>query len=135
MFCREQVVQLHHEIAALRAAGVELAVVGNGTPNFMAGFRETTGYTGALYTDPSLVVYKLAGLRRRLAVTPGMALSALRALSKGHLQGRTQGDALQLGGVFVVSPTKGLMYAQVSDVAGDHAPVADVLAAARRATA
>ena len=65
MFCREQVVQLHHEIDRIHRAGGEVVVVGNGAPHFIAGFRELTGYRGPLYTDPSLESYRAASLKRQ----------------------------------------------------------------------
>lgn len=129
MFCREQVVQLHRERDAIQKAGAELVVIGNGAPHFIAGFREITGYDGPLYTDPSLVSYKLAGMKRGLMTTlkPQVLGHAVRALAKGHMQGRTQGDAFQQGGVVVVSPADGVRYAYQSDEAGDHPPVREIL--------
>ena len=35
--------QLHHDLDKLRATRAEIAVIGNGAPMFIAGFRETTG--------------------------------------------------------------------------------------------
>src|SRR5687767_3875751 len=106
MFCREQVVQLHHEIDRIHRAGGEVVVVGNGAPHFIAGFRELTGYRGPLYTDPSLESYRAASLKRGWAtfLNPKAAVNAARALLKGHMQGRTQGDPAQQGGTLVIAP-------------------------------
>ena len=46
--------QLHRDIEQIHCKGAELYVIGNGTPNFIEGFREATNYKGPLYTDPSL---------------------------------------------------------------------------------
>jgi len=137
MFCREHVVQLHHEIGAIHAAGGELVVIGSGTPNFVAGFRETTKYDGPLYVDPQLLSYQAAGLKRGLLRTlnPLTIAMGVRAISRGNFQGRTQGDAYQQGGVLVVMPPGRIVYEHVSDVAGDNAPAREVVAALQAAMA
>jgi hypothetical protein len=131
MFCREHVVQLHHEKARIEAAGARLVVIGSGTPNFIAGFRENTGFDGLILSDPSLSAYKVAGMRRDMwrNFTPLSAAYAVRALARGHMQGRTQGDASQQGGVLVIEPPGHIVFEHLSKLAGDNAPPADILAA------
>lgn len=126
--------QLHQHLDELHAAGAELHVIGNGAPMFMDGFRETTGYTGPLYTDPSLEVYKAAGLKRGVTtvLSPRAALAGLRALKGGFRQGRTQGDATQQGGVLAISPSGDVLYAHVSEFAGDNAAPERIIQAIRR---
>jgi len=133
MFCREQVVQLHRRIDDIHAAGAELVVIGNGTPNFVAGFRDTTGYRGLLYTDPSLEAYRRAGMKRSVTsvVNPMSALRAFRALGRGHMQGLTKGDSWQQGGTVVITHDGRIAYTYHSGSAGDHAAVDDILAALR----
>ena len=60
-------------------------------------------------------------------------LNAARALSKGHIQHKTQGNPMQNGGVLVVQKGGDCVYAYASRVAGDMAPMGEVLAAARAA--
>jgi hypothetical protein len=129
------VVQLHRKIDDIRRAGAELHVIGNGSPMFMDGFRETTGYDGPLYTDPSLAVYKAAGLKRGIAtiLSPRAAVAALGALKGGFRQGRTQGDATQQGGVLVIAPSGNVLFAQVSEYAGDNAPPEEIIRSLREA--
>lgn len=133
MFCREHVVQLHRRIDELHAAGAELHVIGCGTPNFIAGFRELTGYDGSLLVDPSREAYRVAGLQRGVAATfnPRALVRGIRTLSRGHLQGRTQGDPWQQGGTLVVDPSGTLVMHHVSTGAGDNAAVDDILGALR----
>jgi hypothetical protein len=125
------VVQLHRVRERIEDAGATLHVIGNGPPMFMAGFRETTGYDGALYTDPSLAVYRALELRRgaRTVLSARAAWNAVRALRGGFRQGRIQGDATQQGGVLVVGTDGAIRYRHADRVAGDHAPLAAVLAA------
>jgi hypothetical protein len=102
---------------------------------FLDGFRETTGFPGPIYTDPSLAVFEAAGLRRGLLATvgPRAALAALGSLTRGFRPGRTQGDPLQQGGVLVVTPAGEITWRHVSRFAGDNASPAEVLAGLRAA--
>jgi hypothetical protein len=127
------VVQLHRHIDEIHAAGAELYVIGNGSPSFIDGFREATGWDGALYTDPSLEVYKAAGLKRGVLKTfhPRSAIAALGALKDGFRQGRTQGDEWQQGGVLIVAPGGDVLWSHVSDHAGDNAGANEIIAALR----
>lgn len=128
--------QLHQAIERIRARGVELHVIGNGAPMFIGGFRDTTGYDGPIYTDPSLRAYRAAQLRRglRTVLTPGTVVRTIGALRRGFRQGRTQGDALQQGGVVVVAPGGRVLWHQVSRGPGDNAAADQILAALEATT-
>lgn len=127
--------QLHREIERVRATGAELHVIGNGAPMFIAGFRETTGYDGPLYTDPSLDAFRAAELRHglRTVLTIGAVARTVGALRRGFRQGRTQGSALQQGGVLVISREGRVVWHQISDGPGDNASAAQIGAALRLA--
>jgi len=110
-------VQLHRE-------GIEnLVVVGNGAPMFIEGFRETTGFTGPIYTDPSLEVYNAAQLKRGLGtmLKLGAVAATVGSLRRGFRQGKTQGDATQQGGVLVIAPDGRILYHHISAYPGDNA--------------
>jgi hypothetical protein len=128
------VVQLHRRIDDIHRAGAELFVIGNGSPSFMDGFRETTKYDGALYTDPSLEVYKAAGLKRGMSLTfnPRSALAGARALKGGFRQGKTQGDPFQQGGTLVIAPGGTILFAHADAYAGGGAKLDDLLAILNR---
>ena len=125
--------QLHHQIDAIHNAGAELYVIGNGSPSFMAGFREQTSWNGPLYTDPSLAVFKAAGLKRGVANTidPRGLFGAVKALANGHRQGRTQGDTWQQGGVLVVAKGGAVIWQHASDRPGDNAHPGEIIVALR----
>jgi len=125
------VVQLHRDIETIHATGAELHVIGNGAPMFIAGFRETTGYQGPLYTDPSLAVYRAAELRNgvRTVLNVGSVVRTVGALRRGFRQGRTQGSALQQGGVLVIARDGRVIWHQISDGPGDNAPASAIVAA------
>lgn len=123
--------QLHRDEALLTGAGLALDVIGNGAPNFIAGFRETTGFTGPIYTDPSLVVFRAAELRSglRTVFSLGAVARTVGALRRGFRQGRTQGSALQQGGVLVIAPDDTVRWHHVSSGPGDNATAAEIVAA------
>jgi hypothetical protein len=127
------VVQLHRDIDKLRAAGADLYIIGNGTPNFIAGFREQTKYEGPIYTDPSLASFKVAELKRGVTRTfdPRSLGKAASAFARGQRQGLTQGDPWQQGGVLVVAPGGEVKFHHASERPGDNATVDQIVAALR----
>jgi alkyl-hydroperoxide reductase/thiol specific antioxidant family protein len=127
------VVQLHRKIDDIHAAGAEVHVIGNGTPSFIAGFREETGWKGPVYTDPSLAVYKAAELERGVGKTldPRSLGGALRAFAHGQRQGRTQGDAWQQGGTLVVATDGRVRFHHISGRPDDVSAPDQILAALR----
>jgi|SRR5678815_1247671 len=137
MHCREHVVQLHRKIDLIRGAGAELYVIGNGSPSFIAGFRDETGWDGAIYTDPSLAVYKAAELKRGVVATldPRGIATSIKTLARGFRQGRTQGDTWQQGGVLVIAPGGEVRWHHASDRPGDNASAEQIAAALKPAAA
>ena len=133
MFCKEQVVQLHRDKDRFEAAGADVVVIGNGTPNFIAGFRKETGFDGTLYTDPSLETYKLAGMKRSFlrTISPMGLFYAVRATARGQKQTRTKGDRDQQGGVIVVRPDGTMPFAHQDKSPGDLATNEQILKSLR----
>lgn len=125
--------QLHRDIDKIHAAGADLYIIGNGTPNFIAGFREQTKYDGPIYTDPSLAVYKAAELKRGVTKTfnPRALGATLKAFTQGRRQGLTQGDTWQQGGALVVAPGGEVLWHQASDHPADIATADQIVAALR----
>lgn len=137
IFCREHVTVLDALRPRVEALGADLVVVGNGTPEMARYFRDERQPKVTMYVDPSLRVYKAAGLQRSLGSTLNRAaLSAsLRALAGGHFQGRTRGDPWQQGGTFVVFPGGEVRFRHISGFAGDHPDPERVIAALGRRAA
>jgi hypothetical protein len=111
--------------------GAHLAVVGSGASGFIPPFRETTKFTGPIYSDPTRKAYDAAGLVRGVTTVldPRAALALVRALKGGFCNGRTQGDPWQQGGVFVIRPGGEVTYRYESRYAGDHPDPQAILAA------
>lgn len=125
--------QLQRHLDEIHAAKGEVFVIGNGAPNFIAGFRETTKFTGAVYTDPSLEVYRAAQLKRGVLATVnlGSAVRTIGSLARGFRQGRKQGDQTQQGGALVVAPDGRVILHQISSGPGDNADPAALVQALR----
>ncbi len=96
-------------------------------------FAEQFNVTVPLFTDPGRKSYGAAGWRRPLASAVmglGKTLKAsVRAMKGGFRQGRTKGDAFQLGGVLVLATDGTVLFEHADSAAGDHAEMGSILAA------
>ena len=130
--------QLHRDRDKFAAAGAELVVIGQGTPRHAEHFIEQHELEGLrVLVDPDRTAYKLAGTKIG-GVTdlfnPGVvAKGLLTSLRTGKVQGRTQGDNAQLGGVMIVLPGGDVPWTHLAEDAGDNAPPEEVLEALERA--
>jgi len=99
-------------------------------------FQGLQGFGATTWVDQGRRAYRHLGFKRG----PGSTLlnldtlrHALRAWRKGFRQEATQGDPWQQGGVLVVRAGGDAVLCFAAEEAGDLAPTADVMAAARRA--
>jgi hypothetical protein len=131
------VAQLRHELDAIRALGAELVLVGNGTLEHLRWFLEDQEPDFPVFTDPTLAVYREAGMRRdaRAMLNPRVLGSTLRARRAGFTQPGVKGDPWQQGGVLAILPDGTIAYRHASDYLGDLPDPAAVVAALRRAVA
>lgn len=123
--------QLHRERDALRDRGASLYLIGIGPPTAIAGFREDTGVTTPVFADPARATHRALAMRH--GVTTFLSVRFLRhagrARRAGYRNVAVLGDPVQHGGVLVVRRDAAIAYRYHSTTAGDHPPVADVLAA------
>ena len=131
VFCREQVAEIRGKRSEIEALGAGIAFVGNGTPRAAAWFQKKFAADSTVLTDPGLGTYKAIGARSGLLSTLGPSAwgAGLRAFRSGARQSTTKGHPYQQGGLVVMAPGNRVLYQHISKVAGDHAPVSDVLAA------
>lgn len=83
------------------------------------------------YCNKTAEVYEVYGLQRAGLtglLNPGMATAALRAASRGHVQGKPTGDVKMLPGTFIVDKEGLIQYAYYSSHAGDHPDLTAVCA-------
>jgi hypothetical protein len=128
MFCRELAAQVRGVTDRIEAKGARVVFIGNGSPAMANAFKEDYDVGSPLYTDPTLAVYNAAGLKRGMGNVFKALANVPRALFKGHFQGRTQGDALQQGGVLVVDTEGRVRYRFTSETGGHHPDLEDVIA-------
>lgn len=128
---------MHGAKGDIEAAGGSLVFLGTGSPAFAKDFQQERVPDTPVFSDPSGATYNALGARSGLAVTlgPSSLLAGRRARAAGFRQGRTQGKALQLGGVAVILPGDRVAWSFLSQFAGDHPETGDVLAALRAAVA
>ena len=124
-------------IPQLRAAGAELVLVGNGTVEHLRWFLEDQAPDFPVYTDPTLAVYRRAGMRRDAGAMlhPGSVRATLRARRAGFTQPGVKGDPWQQGGVLVIRPDGSIAFRHVSRHLGDHPAPEPILAALRNPAA
>jgi peroxiredoxin len=135
LFCQEQVRALAEIAPQLEQANTDLAVIGNGTATFIAGFRQRSGFGGQIFTDPTRASYAALALRRDLRSSLNLKTisRAIAAFGSGSRQTSVQGDPWQQGGVVLVNTGGQIVYRYASSFAGDHPPNDELVSRAQRA--
>ncbi len=136
VFCREHVLEVRSSRADIEALDAGIVFVGNGTPRAAGWFQAKFAADSTVLTDPDLDTYRAIGARSGVLTTlgPQVWASGLRAFRSGARQTSTKGHGMQQGGVLVIAPGTRILYKHISNVAGDHAPMAKVLQALRAAS-
>jgi AhpC/TSA antioxidant enzyme len=131
--------QLHRARAGFDEAGGRLVLIGQATPRQAAHFRRRQGIQLPVLADRDRVSYEAAGAKVGgtfdLWHPKVMAKGALTGVREKTVQGRTIGDANQLGGVLVIAPGGEVTWSHMSTDAGDNASPEEILAAVRAAVA
>jgi peroxiredoxin len=131
-------VQLHRDRSKFEATGARLAVIGQGTPEQAAHFRESHKLEIPLYVDEGRDSYRAAGTKVgtfRELLGPDVVAKGMAASRRDKVvQGRTVGHPAQLGGVMIVKPGDEIAYVHLADDASDNPPNSEVLDAATAAS-
>jgi len=108
---------------------VGLVAVGSGTPLMAKDFAKQFSFPGDLYVDQQRLVYEAFNCKRGLkyVINTKVLKSAKKAMDEGFSQGKTEGDTLQLGGTFIISKSKGILFEHLEEYAGDHANLEQLL--------
>lgn len=129
--------QLHRDRDEFVAAGVNLVVIGHGTVAQARDFKTNHGIDLRLLVDSKRQAYRAAGTKMGSLsdlIGPTVVLKGLASAARQRMvQGRTIGNAAQLGGVLVVTPDGRVVYGHIADDASDNPPNEEVLKAAAEA--
>ena len=122
-----------------KAAGVNLALIGQGTPRQAAEFRRRQGVQLPVLADEKRVSYKAAGTKvggvTDLFSPQTVAKGILATARTRRTQTRTIGHPSQLGGALVIAPGGRVAWSHMATDASDNAPPEEILAAVRDAVA
>lgn len=119
----------------LQRAGIDVALVGMGSPAESAAFGRDLALPFPVLSDPDRAAYRAfgaieAGAREFLSPAAGKAM--LGAVLRGNRGGRPIGDVRQLGGAWLIDRDGRVVWAKPSAYAGDHASPEELLSAVAR---
>ena len=127
--------QVHRARERFDAAGVRLALIGQGRARQAAAFRRRMGLAVPVLADAHRDSYRAAGAHRgslEQLVGPRSVVSGLHHMARsGVVQGRPVGDVTQLGGAMAIRPDGTIALHRMAEHAGDNAEPAELLAAVR----
>jgi peroxiredoxin len=120
-------------------AGVNLVLIGQGTPRQAAAFRRRQGIQLRLLADHDRASYKAAGTKvgamTDLFSPQTIAKGVLATARTGRTQTRTIGHPSQLGGTLVIAADGRITWSHMSEDASDNASPEEILGAVREAVA
>ena len=133
--CSEFLSLLLPRVPELTRLGVSVQLVGNGAPNFIAGFLERHNLRSqniSVYTDPTLTVFDRLGFKRGAGsmLQPRALFNGFRAMAGGHTQTTIEGEPTQQGGVLLVDSNGIVRHYHADRAFGDHADPAAIVTAA-----
>lgn len=104
-FCMEHAREIERHRDRYADAGVAVALVGCGSLEEAAAFRDKLELTTAIYNDPERAAYRAYGVGTTTSGTilnPRVVAGGIRSLAKGYAPRRSSGDPLQLQGQFLI---------------------------------
>lgn len=128
---------------SLEAAGTRIVVIGCGEAEFIKKYKETSGFQGDVYADPSRAVFRAMGMTlENLKLNPPeekrasylkdesivtIVLAGMkRAFGAPGLIGK-QGNIFQLGGEFVLGPGNQCTFVSRMEHTMQHASVEELM--------
>ena len=128
--CRAHAVQVWEQRKIYESKGAKIHFIGNGSPRFMADFKQTFDLqVASFFTDPTLETFSAAGFRKGFWIDPGEMHSRgefLRMAIPYSLRRTGSGNVWQLGGVLAVCPGAKITYQFTSQMMGEFAPSNDI---------
>ena len=115
--------------AEFRQRGAQVVLVGLGTTEETAAFKERYNIPFPMIADPEKALFKAFHLKQASAtalLSPGMAVKGVAAMLKGYGIGIPKHDVRQLPGVFIVDTAGAIIYSYYAKGPADH-PEPDAL--------
>lgn len=123
---------MRRDKSKLEQAGIQVVLVGLGTPAEALEFSRQFSVPFPIIADPGKDLYRTYGLKRanfmQLA-SPAILLKGLKGMREGYLPGRPQGDVLQMPGTFVIDREGRILHSHFAQNAADHLSVDAIVAA------
>ena len=118
----------------ITAAGADVVAVGTGNMMYAKSFVDDEKVPFGVLVDENGDAAEAASLKggaKALAgmLSPSVMKAGNRARKEGHRQHKSGTRPLQLGATFVIAPGGTVLYSHLDNDFGDHAPLADVMAA------
>lgn len=118
----------------ITATGAEVVAIGTGNMMYAKAFVDDEKVPFAVLVDEDGEAAQAASVKGGAKVlasmlSPSVLSAGRRARKAGHHQHKTGSRSLQLGATFVVAPGDNVLYSHIDGDFGDHAPLADVMAA------
>lgn len=113
-------------------AGVQVLLVGMGTPEESAAFEMKFDLAFPLVSDPKGQLYQTFDLKKLSLlelISPSVALKGLATMAKGHTIGLPIGDIRQLPGVFIIDTEGRIVYSHFAKDPSDHPDPETILGA------
>jgi hypothetical protein len=117
----------------LKAAGIDVVMVGMGDPAQTAQFIRELDLPYPVLSDANRAAYrayKTIEVGAKDFLNPKAGKAMIGAMLRGNRGGKPIGNVQQLGGVYVIAPDGTLVWSKPSTYAGDHASVEEILASA-----
>lgn len=123
---------MRDEYPKVEAAGGEVVVIGTGNANLARAFIADDRIPFPVLVDEAAEAARVATIKRvrfHQLFNPDSYAETIRAWQAGHRIGRPGKRTNQLGATFVIGPVNELHYEYRDAHTGDHAPMANVIAA------
>jgi peroxiredoxin len=121
---------LHRAAEQFNTAGLQILLVGQGTPAQAEQFRKALSITLPIICDPDKDLFREYGLGRGTLsgmASPSLLLKGLKTLTRGYTPGLPRGDVMQLPGVFLVDSGGDIRYSHYAKDPSDNPAVETLL--------
>ena len=118
----------------ITATGADVVAIGTGNMVYAKSFVDDEKVPFAVLVDEDGDAAEAASVKGGAKALTGMLSPSVlkagnRARKAGHHQHKTGSRSLQLGANFVMGPGNSVLYSHLDKDFGDHAPLAEVMAA------